>query len=252
MLSAAHTWSLTAIALAAGIALAWAFGRFSDRERIALVKRKVRASLYAFRLYADEPALVFRAQKQLLLWNARHGALLLRPAAWSIVPTVILMIALEAMYGHRPLAAGESAVVTAQLDPTADLRTAPRLEGRGVRIETPAVRVMSKHQVCWRVRAVRATPGSLLLECAGASVTKAVQAGPGLQFISERRVASWLDWLRYPGEGRLQTSAVRWIEVSYPAADIPVFGLAVDWLVWFCAVSFLTTLALRGRFERVS
>ena len=252
MLSAAHTWSLTVIAMAAGVALAWVFGRFSDQERLALVKRKLRASLYAFRLYGDEPALIFRAQKQLLLWNARYLALMLRPAAVSIVPTLILLIALDAVYAHRPLAAGESAIVTAQLDRAADLSTrTPSLEGRGISVETPPVRLIDQHQVCWRVRAIGAATGSVLLRVPGASVVKAVQAGFGLQYISERRVSSLRDWLRYPGEARLPAGPVSWIEVSYPAGAIDVFGFAMNWLVWFCAVSLLAALALGRRFAGV-
>ncbi|MGA2590153.1 MAG: hypothetical protein ABSH32_09580 [Bryobacteraceae bacterium] len=252
MLSAAHTWSLTAIAMAAGATLAWAFGRFSDQERLALVKRKLRASLYAFRLYGDEPALIFRAQKQLLLWNARYLALLLRPMALTIVPTLVLLIALDAVYAHRPLAAGESAIVTAQLNRVAGLdMPMPSLEGRGIAVETPTVRLTDQHQVCWRVRAIGAAPGSVLLHVAGASMVKAVQAGSGLRYISERRVSSLFDWLRYPGESRLPAGAVRWIEVSYPAGAIDVFGFAINWLVWFCAVSLLAALALRGRFGGV-
>jgi hypothetical protein len=252
MLSAVHTWSLTAIAIGAGVALAWTFGRFSDQERIAFVQRKLRASLYAFRLYGDEPALIFRAQKQLLLWNARYLALLWRPMALSIVPTMILLIALDAVYAHRPLAAGESAIVTAQLVRAVNLdMPMPSLEGRGILVETPAVRLMDQHQVCWRVRAMGGATGSVLLRVPGASVVKAVQAGDGLRYISERRVSSLLDWLRDPGEARLPAGPVSWIEVSYPAGAIDVFGFAINWLAWFCAVSLLAALALRGRFGRV-
>ena len=249
MFSAARTWSLTAIAVVAGVALAWTFGRFSDQQRLASVQRKLRASLYAFRLYGDEPALIFRAQKQLLLWNARYLALLWRPMALSVFPTLILLIGLDAVYAHRPLAAGESTIVAAQFGRATDLSgLTPSLEGRGITIETPAVRVIDRRQVCWRVRAIGATPGSVILRAGGAPMAKVVQAGSGLRYISERRVSSLLDWLRYPGEARLPAGRVCWIEVSYPAGAIDVFGFAINWLAWFCAVSLLAALALRGRF----
>ena len=78
MLSAAHTWSLTAIAIVSVSAMLWSFQAILQAEQVALAKRKVWAHLYAFRLYADEPALIFRAQKQLLtgtrgIWRSCCG-----------------------------------------------------------------------------------------------------------------------------------------------------------------------------------
>jgi hypothetical protein len=247
MLSAAHTWSLTAIAIASGFAMLWVFARFSDGERIQLAQRKIRASLYAFRLFADEPALIFRAQKQLLLWNARYLRLMLGPSMVIFVPAVILLMQLEAVYGSRPLAAGESAIVTAQFNAGVDVRAlAPTLVGRGIVVETPAVRTPG--QACWRVRPASAASGSVWLRVAGAAVSKTVQAGRGLRYISARRAASLFDWLHYPAEARLPDGEIRWIGVSYPYAAIDIFGFGVDWLVWFCTVSLLTMLAFRKRF----
>jgi hypothetical protein len=249
MLSAAHTWSLTAIAIASGLAMLWVFARFSDGERIRLARRKIRANLYAFRLFADEPALIFRAQKQLLLWNARYLGWMLGPSVVIFVPAVILLMQLEAVYGARPLAAGEAAIVTAQFDARADLRVlAPALAGRGIVVETPAVRIPDQRQACWRVRAASAASGSVLLRVTGSATSKTVQTGSGLRYISARRVASLLDWLHYPAEARLPNAGIRWIGVSYPYAAIDIFGFGVDWLVWFGAVSLLTMLAFRKRF----
>jgi hypothetical protein len=249
MLPAAYTWSLTAIAIAAGLAMLWIFGRFSNAEQAALAKRKIRANLYAFRLYADEPALIFRAQKQLLLWNARYLASMLRPTAVLLVPATLLMFGLDAVYGHRPLSAGESAIVTAQCSDGSDMGSlGPTLEGRGIAVETPCVRIPAERQFCWRVRALCATSGSVILRAAGVSFSKSVRAGAPSGVVAERRVASLFDWLRYPGESRLPSGPLRWIGVSYPAARLDVFGFGAHWLLWFAGVSLLTMLLARKRF----
>ncbi len=170
MLSAAHTWSLTAIAIASGITMLWVFARLSDAERIELARRKIRANLYAFRLFAAEPALIFRAQRQLLLWNARYLRLMLGPSLVTLIPAVILLIQLEAIYGNRPLRPGEATMVTAQFDTATDLHSlVPSLEGRGVSVETTAVRIPDQRQACWRVRAISDTPGSVWLGAEGAA-----------------------------------------------------------------------------------
>ena len=235
MLSAAHCLTLTAIAMANGLAALWVFARLSDPKRIEIAKRKLRAHLYAFRLFVDEPALIFRAQKQLLIWNARYLALMLVPAIVIGIPTFVLLIELDAVYGRRTLAAGESAIVTAHFDAATDLRLiSPVLEGRGVEVETPPVRIAREHQVSWRIRAASDASGSVLLGTA----SKTVQVGPGLRYVSVRRVASLVDWLRYPGEARLPAGDVQWIEVSYPDSKM-------HWLLWFSIVCLITMLLFR-------
>ena len=249
MLPAADTWSLTAISAAAGLAMLWVFRRFSNTAKTALAKRKVRASLYAFRLYAGEPAMIFRAQKQLLLWNARYLASMLRPAAVLLVPVTLLMFGLDAMYGHRPLSPGESAIVTAQFSGAAGMGTdGPTLEGHGIAVETPCVRIPRERQCCWRVRAAGSTSGSVILRVSGATFAKSVRAGAPSGVVAERRVALLVDWLRYPGESRLPDGPLRWIDVSYPGATLDVFGFGMHWLVWFILVSLVVMLLARKRF----
>jgi hypothetical protein len=249
MLSAAHTWSLTAIAIIFGIGMLWSFQRFSKQEQVAMAKRKVWANLYAFRLYADEPALIFRAQKQLLLWNARYLALMLRPTVVVFVPVTLLLFGLDALYGRRPLEAGESTIVTAQFTDGIDIHSlAATLEGAQISVETPSVRIPELRQVSWRVRAASATSGSVKLRTTSTSFSKTVQTGETSGFIAERRVVSLLDWLRYPGESRLPSGPVRWISVDYPAASINILGFGAHWLLWFLAVSLLTMLLAKKRF----
>ncbi len=245
MLSAAHTWSLTAIAFAVAIAMLWAFRRCSDQAAIRVAKRKVHAHLLAFRLYADEPSQIFRSQGQLVVWNLRYLALMLRPTAITVIPLALLLFHLDAVYGRRPLQAGEAAIVTAQFAGAFDAPMS--LVGHGIAVETPPLRLPAERQVCWRVRATGAASGAVTLNLPGASTHKLVQSGTGLGYLSERRVASLPAWLLYPGEARLPDASLASIAVDYPSARIPIFGFGVHWLVWFCIVSFLAMLAFRKR-----
>ena len=281
MLSGLHTWTLTAIAIAAGVAMLWAFARCSNQVRIAVAKRKLRAHLLAFRLFSDEPRLIFRSQKQLLIWNARYLALMLRPTVVMLLPLAVLLLHLDAVYGHRPLAPGEAAIITAQMDAATNLQNvSASLVGRGVAVETMPLRLPDARQFLWRVRAVEpassANSQAVVMRFDDARVEKTLQvsrdqrersyetvlpsrdqrersyqvvpAGARLAYLSQRRVASWLSWLLYPAESRLPSGSVKWIEVRYPSADIGVFGIGMHWLIWFCIVNLFTMLALRKRF----
>ena len=239
MLPAAYCWSLTGIGIAAGIAMLLVFRRFAPRRQTVLARRKLRAQLYAIRLYAGEPVLVARAQGRLLVWCGRYLALMLRPVAVMIVPGVALLLLLGDIYGRRPLAPGETAIVTAQFGRAAGRRMPDlTLEGRGVAVETPAVRLTSLAQACWRVRVTGDRSGRVVLHVAGDTVVRSIACGSGLHYLYRRRYG-------WP----LRAGVVRWIEVSYPHVTLDVFGYGLNWLIWFLAVDLLTMLALRKRFN---
>src|SRR5438477_11171595 len=82
---AAFSWAppalgLTVISALVGIGMLWVFRKTSDQQGMKAVKRKVYASLLEMRVFADEPAVTWRAQKSLLAANLRYMGMALRPA----------------------------------------------------------------------------------------------------------------------------------------------------------------------------
>jgi hypothetical protein len=224
MISLAYTGLLTLVAITAGIAILISFQRFSNRQSLALAKRQVWAQLYALRLYSDEPALIWRIQKQLFIWNGRYLFQMLRPAAVVAVPLSALLFLLDGFYGHRPLRTGESALVSVN-----SIGPAPSLIAHNLLIETPALHIPAAHTIYWRIRAGSAS-GSL----AFGTRLKPVHAGAGLTYISACP--------RCFGDP---------IDVQYPPAYIDILGYQIPWLVWFLFISAATMFALRKRFRVV-
>jgi hypothetical protein len=255
MRPATYLISLTVLGILTGIAILPVFGRFSNTEGIALAKRKIRATLYEFRLFGDEPRLVFRAQGQLLLWNARYLGLMLKPSAVVLLPIIALLMLMDTVYGHRPLQVGEETLVTARVANNVDLNNiSPELRGNNVTVEAPSVRLPDQHQVVWGIRATASGKDTLSLHVPGSDVAtdtaqKSADVGSGAYMLSDRRVASVWSWLIYPGEKLLPRNSVfRWIEVQYPDAEVILFGFGIPWIVWFILVSWITVFALRKPF----
>jgi hypothetical protein len=255
MRPATYLISLTVLGILTGIAILPVFGRFSNTEGLALAKRKIRAALYEFRLFGDDPRLVFRAQGQLLLWNARYIGLILKPAAVIILPIVALTMLMDTVYGHRALQVGEDTLVTARVASNIDLNNfSPELHGANIAVETPSVRLPDQHQVVWGVRATTPGKDNLSVSLSGSaaadnSAQKSVDVGAGPHILSDRRVSSLWNWMLYPGEKLLpRNSAFRWIEIQYPDAEVNLFGFGIPWIVWFILVSWITVFALRKPF----
>lgn len=255
MRPATYLISLTVLGILTGIAILPVFGRLSNTEGLALAKRKIRAALYEFRLFGDEPRLVFRAQGQLLLWNARYIGLILKPAAVIILPILALTMLMDTVYGHRPLMVGENTLVTARVANNIDLNNiSPELRGANIAVETPSVRLAGQHQVVWGIRAIAPGKDNLSVSLPGSATAvnaaqKSLDVGSGLHILADRRVSSIWDWLIDPGEKLLpRNNAFRWIEVQYPDAEVNLFGIGIPWIVWFILVSWITVFALRKPF----
>ncbi len=241
--------SLTLIGVLAGIAMLWTVRRFSDQAAIRATKRRLRAHLYELWLFADEPALMWRAQRQLLRYNLRYLRLMLRPALVLALPMLFLLIHLDAFYGRAPLPVGEAAVVTVQMKASMNPHAPPpALEApAGIAVETPAVRVVRERQLSWRVRPLREVSGSLRIVFPNATFEKQVEAGQGRRYVSTRRASSLAELFTHAWEKRLPAGDLEWIEVRYPSAGVSVWGIEFPWLVWFLLVSVATAWALKGR-----
>jgi len=209
---------LTIVSIAAGMGILFAIGTFSNRQSLALAKRQIWAQLYALRLYSDEPPVIWQVQKRLLVWNARYLFQMLRPLAIVFLPLSGLLFVLDGFYSHRPLRAGETALVIVH----SENQNAP-LVGHEVSIETPALRIPAERAVYWRIRAQKDS-GDLVF---GAQRTT-IHAGSGLAYISACS--------RCFGNP---------IEVRYPPAYIAALGFHMSWPLWFFIVSGATVVALR-------
>jgi hypothetical protein len=216
-----------------GVSSAFIFYRTADMSALLPIFRQIHARFLEFRLFFDEPRLIWRAQKALIGANLRVSALLLRPTLILALPVVWLMLQLDAVYGTAPLRVGEPAVVTAQLDTDDEpwVLEAPA----GIAVETPPVRITGERQMVWRIRPLRPTTGVLRFTLRGVTLTKAIAAGNRTTFLIRRRERSLPAFLLDPEEPRLPAGSVIWLEVDYPAASR-------WWMVWFLAIS--TTSAL--------
>lgn len=236
---------LSVISALVGIGMLWVFRKTSNQQGMKAVKRKVYASLLELRVFADEPSVTWRAQKSLFAANFRYMGLALRPALVMIAPVALLLIHLEAFYGRAPLPVGREAVVTMAMT---DLVAAELQAPAAVAVETPAVNIVDERQVSWRIRPVAAGSARLQFNVAGRPAEMTIESGAPQRFVPGRAVSSAWSAIWNPGQKRIGPSAAKWIDVSYPEASIDVFGLRLNWLLWFLLVSMVSALLLKKRF----
>jgi hypothetical protein len=241
--------SLALLAAVAGIAMLWVIGKLSNQDAVRLTRRQIQATLLEFRIFWDEPRVVWRSQIRLLRLNLRYLGLLLPAVLIGVIPVALLMIRMEALYGRAPLPVGQPAIVTVQLAGPIDERAAPpRLEAPAlVLVETPALRVFRDNQVCWRIRPLGAASGNLKLLVNGEVIEKHIVAGGPWCYLSDRRSGRLGDLFWHPGEPPLQNGNVTWVEIRYPTAFWGPGNFQFQWIWWFFAFSMLAGLLLKRR-----
>jgi len=229
-------WWLIATGMLFGIGSTVLFRRWSDGEKIRIAANAMLAHLMEFRLFVDEPDLILRAQRDLLLANARLLRLMLTPMLLLTVPSAVTIAIASAFFSQGALRPGEAAVVTAHYRgelPDVELRLPI-----GVALETLPVRIPREHEISWRVRPSRACQGNLQLRLNSRVLAKSISAGSGLHWISEQRAGSVLSYLAHPLELPFSDGTIDWVRVQYHPAKI----LGLHWTIWFSAAAGSTAL----------
>jgi len=241
-------WPLIVVSLVAGVLMLWLFGKVSDQETIRRVRDGIRGNLMAIRLFGDDVGLLFRLQGRILRQTGAYLRYALVPMLIMLVPVLLILIQLNLRYGARPLAPGERTVVTVKLRDPALAREGVTLRApEGVTVETPGVRVISRGEVSWRVRAEQPGRHALQIEAGGNAVEKELRVGGTWGATSTLRTGSGLlDELLYPGETPIpQSSPIEVVRIQYPALSLRAFGWGVDWLLAFFVLSIVFGFAFR-------
>jgi hypothetical protein len=241
--------SLLPLSVLTGAAMLWTFARTSDQAGIRKIKQRLSAYLYEMRLFTDEPLLIWKAQCGLLVSNVRYLSKMLFPALILSVPMLLIFPEIESFYGYHPLAPGREAVVTMQMKDQGRGQVPLLRAPEGIEVESPPVSVEGGRQLSWRIRALHPVTGTLDFVFPTQTISKSVQAGSAPQYLSERRVSSLFDLLRYPAEPRLHADSVDWIQIRYSKATVHALGLDLHWVVWLVILSMISALFLKGRFK---
>lgn len=138
---------LIPIAMLYGLAAALVFRHFTDAARLRVCVNRILAHILEFRLFIDEPGLILRAQTAALKANAALLREIALPCLMMAAPLVFAWPAMDRRFGHAPLQAGETTIMTAHTDPVPCFT--------GLRVESPGVYLPKTGETVWRVRLVK-------------------------------------------------------------------------------------------------
>jgi uncharacterized membrane protein (DUF106 family) len=238
-----------------GVFALWVFGKTSNQDRIAAVKKRIHAGLFEIRLFNDDLRAIMRAQGEILRHVLHYQGLALIPMIFILPPLVLVMVQLHQFYGFRGFEPGEKLLMTVQLDAETysdAMRPEYSLElPEGLHAEMEPVWVPSLAQISWQLGVDDWGDHTLVLNIDGARAEKTVRSTERLIRLSpERPPSTFVGQLEWPSEQPFaEDSPVQSIIVSYPEGSVSILGWdfewAFAWMVVFFVLTMVIALALR-------
>ncbi|MFQ6082152.1 MAG: hypothetical protein ACE5WD_02195 [Candidatus Aminicenantia bacterium] len=250
-----HPWyGMIFISFLTGLLMLFIFRYTSNQEGIRKVKNRIKAHLLEIRLFKDDLGLMFKAQKNILQNNLIYMKYSLKPMLVMIIPLILILIQLNLWFSQKPLEPNQSAIVILNLQPNVSpIETSVKIRTpEGVSVETPALRIMNKPQINWRIRAEKYGQFNIEFETSETKLNKKLIVSPRkfIKLSSKKVSKNFIDEIVYPGEPPLpRNPVVRSIEIKYPPARLNFLGLKIHWLIAFFVLSILFGFSLKRFFK---
>ncbi|NDJ11198.1 MAG: hypothetical protein EBY17_08400 [Acidobacteriia bacterium] len=149
-----------------GFATGWLFHRYSNQPALRRALNRIVAHILEFRLFIDEPRLIFRAQRELIRANLGVLRAVAIPLLAATALLAVVWVPLQSQFGKAPMEAGD--VLLARVESVAD--GIDLVTPFGVAIETPALRLPTEAATVWRVRILSPVSGEFRTSPHGPSV----------------------------------------------------------------------------------
>lgn len=240
--------SATIVASVTGVLLLLVFKYTSNQAAIQRVRNDINANLLAIKLFKDSTRVVLAAQGRMIMGALRLFVLAIVPMLIMTLPVLLLLGQLSLLYEHRPLRPGEEAVVALRLGGSVG-EVMPDVELGGssaAEVVTGPVRVPSKREVVWVVKARQNGSHQLAFHAQDQTVTKELAVGEGFIRVSPRRPGwEWYDSLLNPAEAALPPSSlIRSIDVAYPDRPSWTSGTS-SWVIYWFVVSMIAAFCAK-------
>jgi len=255
-------YGLLVVSVITGILMLIVFRYTSDQKGIKRAKNLVKAHFLATRLYKDDIAQMLATMKNIIVSNLFYMSKSVKPMLFMLVPVGLVLIQLDSRYEHRPFKVGESTVITvitvrqhmndAATPTSLDALSKISLSApSGIKMETPALRILEKAEMSWRIKMEQEGSFDLQINDAGQVFQKRVFVSNALTALSPSKDRkSFSASLFSPAEPSLPADAsVESIMLAYPKRDLSLWGIGFHWLLGFFILSLIAGFALKGVFK---
>jgi hypothetical protein len=226
------------------------FKHTTNQQSLTVARDRLVGHIYEMGLYQDHLSQLAVIQGRLARANLRYLGLTVPALLALLVPMVIFVVQLESRFAHRPLAAGETTLLSVTLKEEHGQQVAGlELEApEGITVEAGPVRSRTTGTVAWRLRFDDPAAGPLRILIDGAeAASRPVDQTGRLPRLSQTSATGWLAPILAPGVAPLPAGGVlETVTLQLPERQTTYLGLRLGWLPAFCVFSLLGGLLLKG------
>jgi len=241
-------WGLVFISAVSGVGLLWVFKLTSNQKAIKEIKRRISGGFIEIRLFQDDPGIMFRALGRILSANMVYLRYSLVPLVFMMIPVIVLLVHSNGRYGLRPVLPGEKVIVTAVADSRVNLDSL-RLElPEGVKLVTPAVRIVSSGEVSWAVMAGEKGDYKLTIRSGDTTVDRRLLCDTRVRGVSPARISGGAyDVFVNPGYPPVDpASGIKEFAVNYPKRIMSLAGADIHWIIIYFVLSLIFGYSVKG------
>ncbi len=242
------------ISLLTGLLMLFIYKFTSNQEGIKNIKNKIKAHLLELRLFKDSLSISLKSQGNILRANFKYIGYAMKPLLVMIIPVMFILIQLNFRFAYDSFDPNQKTILRVQfmegvplMDTVIDIKT-----GSGVILETPPLRIMESNEINWRIRTEEIGIHEIIIMVDGQEYTKSISVGQKtLRRISPLKTKkNFFREFFYPAESPLpKNSPIEYIEITYPSRNMNLFGLGINWLIAYFALSIIIGFSLKGFFK---
>jgi hypothetical protein len=252
-------WALLFLSILLSLIVLVIFKYVSSPKRIKDTKNKIKSSILAIRLYKDFWKVIAGSFVKSLFYTLKYFMLNIGPVLIIIPILFPIFIQMDVRYGMRPFKANEVFVFKARLD--SDLtgmnirlldsdHFEPVMNPIFINAYKDEERTQPIREVNWKLKCLKPGRSEIRVRINDQMVRKSLEVGEKTLALSNRKLArSSLDHFIYPVEALIENPGhVHTLSLRYPAKNISVLGLEINWLILHLILVVVIVLALRKRF----
>ncbi len=247
---------LLVISIVTGILMVWLFGKTSDQNAIHKYKNRLKAHIAEIWLFRDDLIQMLLAVVRVLGNTGIYFLNSLRPLVFMFIPILIVMVMLGVRYEHRPFHAGDTATVASVVSDAAWTRgdAVSLIGSEGVEVISPPLRIPQLLEINWKIRLLKPGIHTITLQTPNGLHAKDISvidhtgnSYPLEPCAAARGQMASADFLLFPvepplpGDSGLESITVK----DWPKRDLNLFGLSVNWLIFFFIISMVAGFALK-------
>jgi hypothetical protein len=223
-----------------------------NQRAITAVRDDIKAHMLALKLFKDSIGVTLRAQGRVYRGAFLVLFLYIRPVAVMTIPVLLLMAQMAMWYQKSPLEVGDEALLTLTLNDSFDLKEndVTVVASESFEITTGPIRVLSKNQVYWKIRATQDGYHEIKFSTEVEQFNKDLAVGKGIMRVSTVRPGRQWDQILYnPHEKPFAgNSIVESIKIDYPDRVSKTSGTNW-WIAYLFAFSSVVALIFKPFFN---